>query len=120
MGRFVRRRGRAAVILTALICSVSAAAAYAYTATITDQSWVGPNGVFGPRHSITRVYVHDLDGPGYSCENAWSSEEGWVQSSSYCTRRGDTWHDFCGCRLRYGWNGSGGNYTEKMNGHENY
>jgi hypothetical protein len=114
-----RRRLAGAIGLFALLAAVFAAVAYASVSTISN-GYVGPGGVSGPRHSITRVYVHDYGGGYGACEDAKNSDGSWAQASPYCAFNADTYHNFCGCVLRTGWNFPYYNGVEYMTGHEDW
>jgi hypothetical protein len=108
-----------ALSVLVLVGTLLTSSAQAGTDHIINNTWVQTDGLFGPRHSLTRVYVHGLNGNNTSCEDAWEGGN-WAQEYHYCIYRGATWHDFCGCQLRQGWNGSSYPGPEQMNGHQNW
>jgi hypothetical protein len=113
-----RRRMAVVCALAAVIAGVFAANAFAGVSTISN-GYVGPDGVFGPGHSISRVYVHDYNGAYRSCESALSLGGSWVYSAR-CVSDTAVWTDLCGCVGRYGWNGAQFNGYEYMTGHEDW
>jgi hypothetical protein len=116
-----RSRGRLALAfaLAAVLAAVFASNAFAGVSTISN-GWVDNNGLYGPGHSLTRVYVHDYGQGLYACEDAMSLGGSWVYNAP-CVDNTAVWTDLCGCRGRYGWNGAGktGGY-EYMTGHEDW
>jgi hypothetical protein len=113
-----RRRVAVTLALAAVVAGVLAASASAGVSTISN-GWVNPYGVYGPGHSITRVYVHDYGGGNYACESAKSLGGSWVYSAR-CIDNSAVWTDLCGCIGRYGWNGSLYFNEEFMTGHEDW
>jgi hypothetical protein len=103
-------------VVFAALCAVNASAG---VSTISN-GYVDYHGVFGPGHSITRVYVHDYGGPYWACEDAQSLGGSWVYNAP-CVSNTAVWTDLCGCIGRYGWNGAlySGGY-EYMTGHEDW
>jgi hypothetical protein len=113
-----RRRVTVVFALAAVIAGVFAANAFAGVSTISN-GYVGPDGVFGPGHSLSRVYVHDYGGAYWSCESALSLGGSWVYTAR-CVSNTAVWTDLCGCVGRYGWNGAYYNGYEYMTGHEDW
>ena len=113
-----RRRMRSAVALAVVFAAVCAANASAGVSTISN-GYVGPGGVTGPGHSLTRVYVHDYGGAYWSCEDAISLGGNWVYNE-VCVSGNAVYTDLCGCIGRYGWNGPLYNGYEYMTGHEDW
>jgi len=116
-----RLRFARSALLAVVLTIVVAAVAYAGTDTITN-GYYDYNGALGPRHSLTRVFVHDYGGPYWACEDALNSPEGtWAQAYPLCVSSAETWHDFCACHYRLGWNGAeyAGGY-ELMTGHQDW
>jgi hypothetical protein len=100
---------------------VFAVIAYAGVDAISN-GYYDSNGIFAPYwRNVTRVYVHDYGGAYAACEDALNSNGAWAQAYAYCASNGATWHDFCGCQSRRGWNGAdfSGGY-ELMDGHQDY
>ena len=102
------------VLLLAAFAGAAAwqtASAFAYSLTISNGYYQDQRGVFAPRHSLTKVDVTNTSpfdqGYGLACENALNNDGTWAQSYSYCADPGGVYvyHPFCGCTLRYGWNG---------------
>lgn len=84
--------------------------AFAYSLVISNGYYSDPAGVFAARHSLTKVDVTNTSPAGsgnQACENALNTNGTWAQSYSYCANSGGgyVYHPFCGCQLRYGWNG---------------
>lgn len=107
-----RRRWRASLAVTAVLALAISASAYGYSTLIANE-WVNAQGKFGPRHTLTGAdvdFIQNDDSYTQACVNALNSSDGSWAGSSYCTRT-YVYHAYCGCRLRYGWNGSTGAYT---------
>jgi hypothetical protein len=112
------RGGRALLgaLLTAGLLGGHPADSHAYSATVSNGYYHDESGVFGPRHSLTKVDVQNTSPTfgayGNACENALNADGTWAQANSYCAApSGYTYHLFCGCQLRYGWNGPVDNAT---------
>jgi hypothetical protein len=115
-----RRRFLSSFGAALVVAGVFAGLAFATATTISD-GWVSTAGVYGPRHSLSRVYVHSWNYTGNgACEDAeLSPEHVWAQERPWCIDDGAVWVDFCACRYMIGWNwGSIG--TEYMTGHEDW
>jgi hypothetical protein len=106
------RRSTARAVLTATLLSTCALVApeVATAGSDTVSNGFYTSGVIGPRHSLTRVDVTNTTAASgyYACEDARdSTNSSFVQANHYCAAPfgGYVYHDFCGCELRYGWNG---------------
>jgi hypothetical protein len=94
-----------------LLVSVSlvalTATAWAGSVVITNGFYNDPSGVYGPRHSLTKVDVEKTGAGDWACEDAINDDGSWAQTVAKCaSNTGDyVYHTFCGCHLRQGWNG---------------
>jgi hypothetical protein len=99
----------ATVASTVFLLSVLATgSAWAYSLTISNGYYDDPVGVSAATHSLTMVDVQNNSGAGQgdACEDAINASGGWAQAYHYCAGPGNyTYHAFCGCQLRRGWNG---------------
>lgn len=73
---------------------------------------LGHSGTWGPRHSITSVWVswYSLT---QACTQPWSAEEGWV-GTSFCANSSDTnvGRSYCGCHVRQTFAWASGDWSD--------
>lgn len=97
--------------IAVVVLATGAATAAGSSIVITNGYYNNAQGVAAPRHSLTKVDVTNTSasgqGFGDACEDAINSSGGWAQDHHYCAIPGGDYqfHTFCGCELRYGWNG---------------
>ena len=124
--RFDSSHGRKRLMLAlGVVCLfVQVPAALGYSLVISNGHYYDLGGVYAARHSLTKVDVQNTGSSvyEYACENALNADTAtWAQSSSYCAPAGVyVYHPFCGCRLRFGWNGPQNDYGAWMVGIEYY
>ena len=109
---WARKITLAAALTGMCIAMVVPATASAGTDHIVNHTWVGPNGVSGPRHSLSSIWTTWEGGDNLACANALNANgTGWA-GVSICAHPGDTTKNknYCACQLRYGW-GWGGDYA---------
>jgi hypothetical protein len=96
-------------VLTGIVLALVAARADASSLVISNGYYYDPAGVFAARHSLTKVDVNN-NGGNSACENALNTDGTWAQDQDRCaaTPGSYNYHTFCGCSLRYGWNGPRG------------
>jgi hypothetical protein len=102
---------------------LAAGPAFGYSATISNGFYRDPSGVFAPRHSLTKVDVERTSTAGdWACEDALNNDGTWAQVIAYCASSSGeyVYHLFCGCQLRYGWNGPRSSAGAWMIGFEFY